>query len=146
MLGERPRYEAVSRGVESKVVFYQLGQKFLDEKEAASAEAGQVVYYSLAIGHHVGVIDCLRPILDCPLREFAAWLESWPEGPARSKLSGLLSFGEINIDASHVSMLAPALAEHAAFSEQASQWAETLLQALRAIKAEPAIYLIGRRR
>lgn len=136
----------MSHSVEAKVVFYQLGQKFLDEKQAASADAGQVVYYSLAIGHHVGVIDCLHPILDCPLREFAAWLESWAEGPARSKLSGLLSFGEINIDASHVSMLAAALTEHAALSELTSQWAAALMQALRAIEAEPAIYLIGRRR
>jgi hydrogenase-4 component J len=131
----------------SKVVFYQLGQKFLDEKDAAPADAKQVVYYSLAIGHHVGVIDCLRPILDCPLDEFAAWIGRWPEGAARSKLEGLLRFGEITIDASHTHMLATAISQSPAdLSPQESRCAESLMQALRAIEAEPAIYLIGRRR
>ncbi len=42
-----------------KVVFSQLSRKFIDENDATPAEAQQVVYYSLAIGHHLGVIDCL---------------------------------------------------------------------------------------
>ena len=41
-----------------KVVFSQLSRKFIDENDATPAEAQQVVYYSLAIGHHLGVIDC----------------------------------------------------------------------------------------
>jgi hypothetical protein len=131
----------------SKVVFYQLGQKFLDEKDAAPADAKQVVYYSLAIGHHVGVIDCLHPILDCPLDAFTAWLERWPAGAARSKLEAVLRFGEVTIDASHARMLLGAMADaQAGFSPSESQWMERLVQSLRAIEAEPAIYLIGRRR
>ncbi|NAI04082.1 hypothetical protein GUI26_24230 [Escherichia coli] len=43
-----------------KVVFSQLSRKFIDENDATPAEAQQVVYYSLAIGHHLGVIDCLE--------------------------------------------------------------------------------------
>ena len=39
-----------------KVVFSQLSRKFIDENDATPAEAQQVVYYSLAIGHHLGVI------------------------------------------------------------------------------------------
>lgn len=35
-----------------KVVFSQLSRKFIDENDATPAEAQQVVYYSLAIGHH----------------------------------------------------------------------------------------------
>ena len=34
-----------------KVVFSQLSRKFIDENDATPAEAQQVVYYSLAIGH-----------------------------------------------------------------------------------------------
>ncbi len=41
------------------VVFSQLSRKFIDENDATPAAAQQVVYYSLAIGHHLGVIDCL---------------------------------------------------------------------------------------
>lgn len=41
-----------------KVVFSQLSRKFIDENDATPAEAQQVVYYSTAIGHHLGVIDC----------------------------------------------------------------------------------------
>lgn len=130
-----------------KVVFYQLGQKFLDEKDATPTDAKQVVYYSLAIGHHVGVIDCLHPILDCPLTAFAAWVERWSAGAARSKLEAVLRFGEVTVDASHAGMLLAALSDaKASFSEQESQWAERLKQSLHAIQAEPAIYLIGRRR
>ena len=43
-----------------KVVFSQLSRKFIDENDATPAEAQQVVYYSLAIGHHLGVIDCWK--------------------------------------------------------------------------------------
>ncbi|MFV2739724.1 formate hydrogenlyase assembly protein HycH, partial [Escherichia coli] len=49
-----------------KVVFSQLSRKFIDENDATPAEAQQVVYYSLAIGHHLGVIDCLEAALTCP--------------------------------------------------------------------------------
>ena len=46
-----------------KVVFSQLSRKFIDENDATPDEAQQVVYYSLAIGHHLGVIDCLEAAL-----------------------------------------------------------------------------------
>ncbi|MFT0668262.1 formate hydrogenlyase maturation HycH family protein, partial [Enterobacter hormaechei subsp. xiangfangensis] len=51
------------------VVFSQLSRKFIDENDATPDAAQQVVYYSLAIGHHLGVIDCLEAALTCP----------WPE-------------------------------------------------------------------
>ena len=34
------------------VVFSQLSRKFIDENDATPDQAQQVVYYSLAIGHH----------------------------------------------------------------------------------------------
>ncbi|MBL3084987.1 formate hydrogenlyase maturation protein HycH, partial [Klebsiella pneumoniae] len=45
------------------VVFSQLSRKFIDENDATPDQAQQVVYYSLAIGHHLGVIDCLEAAL-----------------------------------------------------------------------------------
>lgn len=37
------------------VVFSQLSRKFIDENDATPDQAQQVVYYSLAIGHHLGL-------------------------------------------------------------------------------------------
>ena len=48
------------------VVFSQLSRKFIDENDATPDQAQQVVDYSLAIGHHLGVIDCLEAALSCP--------------------------------------------------------------------------------
>ena len=75
-----------------KVIFYSLSQKFLEREQDIPSEAKQVMYYSLAIGHHLGVIDCLKPVLDCPLEGFRQWISRLPEGEARRKLEGVLRF------------------------------------------------------
>ncbi|CAI1797626.1 formate hydrogenlyase maturation HycH family protein [Serratia fonticola] len=128
---------------EGKAVFWSLRQKFLDSDDDMPAQAQQVMYYSLAIGHHVGVIDCLNTELSCPLPQYQAWVELFPEGEAQRKMRGLLTFGEIIIDSTHTSLLANALAplidsQPAPFSE----WSTKLLGLLAEIEREPAIYLI----
>ena len=65
---------------EGKAVFWSLRQKFLDSDDDMPAQAQQVMYYSLAIGHHVGVIDCLNTELSCPLPQYQTWVELFPEG------------------------------------------------------------------
>ena len=67
-----------------KVVFSQLSRKFIDENDATPAEAQQVVYYSLAIGHHLGVIDCLEAALTCPWDEYLAWIATLEAGPPQN--------------------------------------------------------------
>lgn len=62
------------------VVFSQLSRKFIDENDATPAEAQQVVYYSLAIGHHLGITDCLEAALTCPWDEYLAWIATLAEG------------------------------------------------------------------
>lgn len=119
-------------------MFYRLSQKFLERQEDVPAEAKQVMYYSLAIGHHLGVIDCLTPVAECPVAEFSAWLETLPAGEGRSKFEGLLRWGEINIDVSHLAQVLPLL--------QGEGWTAALREACEAIRAEPAVYLIARRR
>ncbi len=139
--------EATASAAAPRVIFYQLGQKFLDRQEDMPGEAKQVVYYSLAIGHHIGVIDCLQPIIRCTLAEYEAWISVLDAGAARSKLEGLSKWGEINIDISHTQLLAKAIdAARPAFDAQQAQWASALMDALQAIEQEPAIYLIARRR
>mgnify|MGYP000354876157 FL=1 len=89
------------------VVFSQLSRKFIDENDATPAAAQQVVYYSLAIGHHLGVIDCLEAALSCPWADYLAWIATLEEGStARRKMEGVPKYGEIVIDANHIAMLA----------------------------------------
>ncbi|MGL4858633.1 MAG: formate hydrogenlyase maturation HycH family protein [Enterobacteriaceae bacterium] len=136
---------------EEKVIFWSLRQKFLDKSIDVPEQNRQVLYYSLAIGHHVGVIDCLNTELICPLAQYQAWLELLPAGEARRKMQGVLTFGEITIDSTHTSLLGAALAPlcDKDASDRASppwdEWSRTLMQLLQAIVSEPALYLIVKR-
>lgn len=130
-----------------KVVFYALSRKFMERQEDVPPEAKQVMYYSLAIGHHIGVIDCLKTILECPFSAYAEWVARIADLDARRKLEGVLKFGEICIDATHTQLLARALDEAVpAFGAEERGWSERLMDALRAIQAEPAMYLMVRTR
>lgn len=129
-----------------KVIFWSLRQKFVDSDDDVPEDAQQVMYYSLAIGHHVGMIDCLKTELECPLDGYQSWVNALPEGEARRKLQGLITFGEINIDSTHTNMLALALDGFAKDSDSPYQaWSATLIRLLGEIEREPAIYLIVKR-
>ena len=129
------------------VVFSQLSRKFIDENDATPAEAQQVVYYSLAIGHHLGVIDCLEAALTCPWDDYLAWIATLEEGStARRKMAGVPKYGEIVIDYSHIAMLASAFDRALAVQNQQQQtWSRVLLSLLHDIHQESAIYLMVRR-
>ncbi|SUC02758.1 hydrogenase-4 component J [Proteus penneri] len=70
---------------DAKVYFWSLRQKFVDSDDDIPEQAQQVMYYSLAIGHHVGMIDCLKTELVCPLEKYKAWIDLLPEGEAKRK-------------------------------------------------------------
>lgn len=128
------------------VVFSQLSRKFIDENDATPDQAQQVVYYSLAIGHHLGVIDCLEAALSC--HGTRIWHGSPPLRPerARRKMEGVPKYGEIVIDSSHVAMLANAFDKaQSAQTPQQQAWSKTLLSMLHDIHQESAIYLMVRR-
>lgn len=129
------------------VVFSQLSRKFVDENDNTPADAQQVVYYSLAIGHHLGVIDCLKAALTCPYPAYQAWVATLEAGSqARRKMEGVPRYGEIVIDSTHVDMLAYAF-DNARSQQTAEQqsWSEQMLAMLQAIHQEPAVYLMVRR-
>ncbi|EKP4870615.1 formate hydrogenlyase maturation HycH family protein [Salmonella enterica] len=130
-----------------QVVFSQLSRKFIDENDATPAEAQQVVYYSLAIGHHLGVIDCLEAALTCPWDEYLAWIATLEAGrDARRKMEGVPKYGEIVIDFNHVQMLARAFDDaRAAQTPQQQEWSKLMLSMLHDIHQESAIYLMVRR-
>lgn len=129
------------------VVFSQLRRKFIDENDATPAQAQQVVYYSLAIGHHLGVIDCLETALSCPWEDYLAWIATLEAGSeARRKMEGVPRYGEIVIDSTHVMLLANAF-DRAQTRQNAQQlaWSKALLSMLHDIHQESAIYLMVRR-
>lgn len=129
------------------VVFSQLSRKFIDENDATPAEAQQVVYYSLAIGHHLGVIDCLEAALTCPWDVYLAWIATLEAGSeARRKMEGVPKYGEIVIDFNHVQMLARAFDNALARqTPQQQAWSKQMLGMLHDIHQESAIYLMVRR-
>ena len=129
------------------VVFSQLSRKFIDENDATPAEAQQVVYYSLAIGHHLGIIDCLEAALTCPWEAYLAWTATLEEGSeARRKMEGVPKYGEIVIDFNHVQMLARAFDRALAVqTPQQQDWSKLMLSMLHDIHQESAIYLMVRR-
>ncbi|MGL5457697.1 MAG: formate hydrogenlyase maturation HycH family protein [Citrobacter telavivensis] len=129
------------------VVFSQLSRKFIDENNAAPAEAQQVVYYSLAIGHHLGIIDCLEAALTCPWDAYLAWIATLEGGSeARRKMEGVPKYGEIVIDFNHVQMLAHAFDRALAVQTPEQQaWSKQMLGMLHDIHQESAIYLMVRR-
>ncbi|EMM6761313.1 formate hydrogenlyase maturation HycH family protein [Pluralibacter gergoviae] len=129
------------------VVFSQLSRKFIDENDATPDAAQQVVYYSLAIGHHLGVIDCLEAALSCPWEDYLAWIGTLEAGSdARRKMEGVPKYGEIVIDINHVVMLAQAFdAARATQSDAQKAWSNQLLAMLHDIHQENAIYLMVRR-
>ncbi|EPH0095177.1 formate hydrogenlyase maturation HycH family protein [Pluralibacter gergoviae] len=129
------------------VVFSQLSRKFIDENDATPDAAQQVVYYSLAIGHHLGVIDCLEAALSCPWEDYMAWIGTLEAGSdARRKMEGVPKYGEIVIDINHVVMLAQAFdAARATQTDAQKAWSNQLLAMLHDIHQENAIYLMVRR-
>ncbi|MCP3881303.1 MAG: formate hydrogenlyase maturation protein HycH [Sulfitobacter sp.] len=134
----------------NKVIFYSLSSKFVDEKSAqkrSSQKVKEVIYYSLAIGHHLGVIDCLTSRLECPLDGYQQWINHLPEnGEAHRKLAGVQRFGEINIDSTHTHCLALALRDaREQMNAQQLGWSEQLIALLQQIENDPAMYLMVRR-
>lgn len=128
------------------VVFYRLNAKVVERAEDVPDHARQVVYYSLAIGHHIGVFDCFKPVLRCSGALYDRIVAAFPpDGEARRKLTGLSRFGEITVDRSHTALLRPAIAAAlAAAPGEVADWLRELDLSLAAIEQEPAIYLMGR--
>ena len=122
----------------ARVAVYQLSHKFINRREDVPENARQVVYYALAVGHHVGVMDCFSSLVEIPMDEFSHWLDKLPEGPGKKKLEGIIKWGEIEINRSHVGLILPILEANPA--EQ--PWTQTLLHSLQCIIQEPALYLM----
>jgi hydrogenase-4 component J len=133
--------------MKDEIVFYRLNAKVLERAADVPEGPKQVVYYSLAIGHHIGVFDCFRPMLRCSAAFYDRLVEHLPAGEARRKLEGLNRFGEITVDSSHTRLLSSAFASiRGGLDAATGEWVDRFDLALAAIDAEPAIYLMGRKK
>lgn len=128
--------------MEPRVIFYQLRTKFVNRREDIPEEARQVVYYSLAVGHHVGVMDCFTKLAEAPLEEFSTWLQTLPPGPARSKLEGVLTWGEIEVNHSHSGILLQLFEQE---HKEYPAWIDVLADGLYCMQQEPAYYWMVRK-
>ena len=122
-----------------RVAVYQLSTKFVNRREDIPEHARQVVYYALAVGHHVGVLDCFSSLVEIPLHEYADWVAALPECSGRDKLAGVLRWGEIEINRAHVGELLPLFQEG---NLSNAPWAGIFVQCLHAMIQEPAYYLM----
>jgi len=133
--------------LEPQIVFYQLGRKVVSNQQSVPEDARQIVYYSLAIGHHVGVMDCFDELMAVPAEAFGQWLSRLPEGEGRRKLEGALAFDEIEINQSHVSELKSMMdASLPSMNADEKEWTTRFVHYLDQINAEPALYLMVKMR
>lgn len=131
----------------SQIAFYRLSRKVVNNEQAIPEEARQVMYYSLAIGHHVGVLDCFAELMAVPEEQFAACVQRLPEGEARRKLEGAAKWQEIEINRGHVDQLLPALSGLLPALDDADRaWVSKLVACLREMVAEPALYMMVKAR
>lgn len=144
-----------------EVVFYRLGKKFVDHERSIPEDVRSVLYYTLAIGHHTGVIDCLEPRLATSRAVFVDVLGALGAGAAREKLAGIERFGEIELKKEHVPLLKPAVLaaleacgsvpertgdpEGLVTAVDVPSWLEEFLFLLDEVQCEPAVYAMGRR-
>ncbi len=138
---------AESRHLNGRVMFYRLSRKFVDDKDDVPEDARQVMYYSLAIGHHLGIVDCLKSDMDCSGAEYLDWIAALNEdSEAYRKMQGFLMFGEITIFPEHIHMLALAFdaIDSATQTEKSRALTKGFIEILTAIFNEPNMYLMIR--
>jgi len=133
--------------LEPQVAFYQLGRKVVSNQQSIPEDARQIMYYSLAIGHHVGVMDCFDELLSVPAEAYRQWLSRLPEGEGRRKLEGVLAFDEIEINRDHVGELRSAMdAAVSTMSVDEQALTGRVVHCLEQMEAEPALYLMVKMR
>ncbi|WP_283170725.1 formate hydrogenlyase maturation HycH family protein [Curtanaerobium respiraculi] len=138
---------------EPVVVFYQLSRKFVDNERSVDPDSTDIVYYTLAVGHHTGVIDCFSARLSCPLAQYRRICALVEDDAARYKLEGILRQGEIQVDQESLAVLDEPIARALEACGRAQgadgecrAWLEEFSGMLQAMKRDRVLYLMGRER
>jgi hydrogenase-4 component J len=128
--------------MKDNIVFYRLMSKFVNHREDIPEKARQVVYYTLAVGHHVGVLDCFTRLFVIPMDNFQEWIDALPETDGKTKITGILKWGEIEINRNHVGILQELL-DHPISENYA--WKPIFQDSLKSMLIEPAFYMMVKR-
>ncbi len=142
------------------VVFYRLTKRFVEDERDVSPEALDVIYYTLAMGHNTGIIDCFDPKLAIDRELFIKILSSLPEGEGKEKLAGIEKYGEIQLDKMTVIDVIEAV-EELSLSESCDaphedryaqqrvttslDFKEKFLEIAKEIRDLPQVYVVARR-
>ncbi len=130
----------------AQIAFYRLSRKVVNNEQSIPEDARQVMYYSLAIGHHVGVMDCFDQMMAVPDQQYNRIVSLLPDGEARRKLEGAAKWQEIEINRSHVDALLSELdGLLPSLGTEDTAWVGKLVACLREIVAEPILYLMVKR-
>ena len=136
---------------EARVIFYRLTAKFVDNEQSIPAESQDVLYYTLSIGHHTGIIDCLSESFSCALSVFESFVELFDaDDPARYKLEAINRFGEVQIDRAHLGLFADfdlllkELEMSAAADDPLLELSAAFMNALVEMREQTGLYLMGR--
>jgi hypothetical protein len=136
----------------SRVVFYRLCAKFVDNERSVPQETSDVLYYTLAVGHHTGIIDCFSESFSCSGDVYQRIVDLFPpESDARYKLDGIGRKGEIQIDKSHLGLFDTSVNEALASLDVDDEayasmrdWLDGFSLSLDDMRCHPGAYLMGR--
>lgn len=138
---------------EAKVIFYRLTAKFVDSAVDVPEEVSSIMYYTLSVGHHTGVADCFSPCLSCSMDTYRKIVSLVESKEARYKMEGIMRFGEIQVDKTHVDLLQSALKDvlRSLYLQKTSKlyaakitWLNQFIDLLDEVREEPGMYLMGR--
>lgn len=124
---------------------HRLVRKFVDSAQSVPDDAKDVLYYTLSVGHHTGVIDCFECVLSMPVEIFERICAALPEGEARYKLEGVMRHSEIELGKAQVDIVIDALEPLAsAADEEVARYVGLFLEQLRIVREEPSVYAMVR--
>jgi len=127
------------------VQVYRLVRKFVDNANSVPEGSKSVLYYTLSVGHHTGVIDCFERVLSMPVATFERICDGLDRGEARYKLEGVMRHSEIELGKAQVNLVIHALEPLLSSSdEEVSRFVALLLEQLHMVRDEAAVYVMIR--
>lgn len=147
------------------VTVHKLTRKFVDDSNSIDEQAQQIMYYTLAIGHHTGVIDCFDEVERIPLESYERMCAAVADERVRYKLEGVMRRTEIEMNKEYATSTALALggalalragAEGegtdmadpkgaAALSDEDAELMDRLRHHVEDVRDQPAVFMIFRK-
>ena len=132
---------------ETTIEFYRLHRKFVDNKEAIPPGSENLIYNTMALGHHIGVLDCFQRAISAPENVYRGMISKLPHGECRDKLEGVFKWGEIEITSGHTGILLQDMtAGMPAMPQEEKGVAQQFCDNLLLMEKEPTIYMVVKRK